>query len=130
MTEVLNMSRKGSVYLFGNGKHISNPIHGADLAEFMVKHLKSCNIELEVGGPDYLSQNEIAQAAFSALNKNEKIIHIPIWIRDISLKLIHWFSGQKTYGPIEFFMTVMTMDMIAPSYGSYRLQEFYEDISP
>jgi uncharacterized protein YbjT (DUF2867 family) len=128
MTEVLNMSRKGRVYLFGNGKYISNPIHGADLAEFMVKNLHRRNMELEVGGPELLSQEKIAEAAFSALFKKAKIVHIPLWIRDFLLRLIHLFSGQKTYGPIEFFLTVMTMDMIAPTYGSYRLQDYYNDM--
>ena len=128
MTEVLNMARKGSVYLFGNGSYLGNPIHGADLAEFIVSHLDHRNKELEVGGPEILNQNEMADVAFYALDKKEKIVHIPLWIRDISLKLIRWFSSQKTYGPIEFFMTVMTMDMIAPQYGKHRLIDYYREV--
>lgn len=129
MTEVLNMAKKGSVYLFGDGEYKGNPIHGADLAEFIVNNMDKSNTELEVGGPQTLTQNQMAQAAFAALSKKEKIMHIPLWIRDLSLKLIRWFSGQKTYGPVEFFMTVMTMDMIAPLYGKYRLSNYYKDIA-
>jgi uncharacterized protein YbjT (DUF2867 family) len=128
MTEVLNMARKGSVYLFGTGNYKGNPIHGADLAEFIVKNMNYSNAEFEIGGPELLTQNEMARAAFTVVGKKEKIVHIPLWIRDVSLQLIRWFSGQKTYGPIEFFMTVMTMDMIAPKYGKHRLLDYYKDV--
>jgi len=129
MKEVLKMAKKGSVYLFGNGEYESNPIHGADLAEFIVQKLDSNETELEIGGPDLLTQNQIAQAAFAAAGKKEKIMYIPLWIKNISLKLIRWFSGQKTYGPIEFFMTVMTMNMIAPQYGNHHLSDYYKEIN-
>ena len=117
MTEVLDMAKKGTVYLFGNGEYKGNPIHGADLAKFMIDRLESDKRELEVGGPDLLTQNEIAQIAFQAADKSPKIAHIPIWIRNLMLKLIRFFTGQKVYGPIEFFMTVMTRDMVAPQVG-------------
>ncbi len=41
MTEILNMAKKGRVYLFGNGEYRANPIHGADLAKACVKALGS-----------------------------------------------------------------------------------------
>lgn len=128
MTEILNMARKGPVYLFGNGDYKGNPIHGADLAEFIVGNLNSRNEELDVGGPEILSQNEMAQTAYTALNKKTKIVHIPLWVRNVSLKLIRWFSSEKTYGPVEFFMTVMTMDMIAPQAGKHRLIDYYREM--
>jgi len=128
MTEVLNMARRGPVYLFGSGEYQGNPVHGADLAEFIVLNLERRNVELEVGGPQILSQQEIAQSAFNALGKKVNIMHIPLWIRDLMLKLIRWFSTEKTYGPLEFFMTVMTLDMIAPQYGYRRLSDYYREI--
>ena len=125
MTEVLDMANKGKVYLFGDGEYKGNPIHGADLAAFMVSHLDSREVELDVGGPELMTQNEIAKAAFRAAGKPPKITHIPIWIRNLTLGLIRFFTGQKIYGPIEFFMTVMTQDMLAPKVGQYHLEEYY-----
>jgi uncharacterized protein YbjT (DUF2867 family) len=127
MTEILKMAQKGKVYLFGDGKFYGNPIHGADLARFIVNNMHFEVSELEVGGPEILSQNEIARAAFDATGKKGKIVHIPLWIRDASLKLIRWFTDQKTYGPIEFFMTVMTMDMVAFEFGELRLSCFFKN---
>ena len=126
MTEVLNMARKGKVYLFGDGYYKSNPIHGQDLADFMVDKMNSDETEIDVGGPELFTQNEIARIAFQSLGRKGEIVHIPIWIRDISLKLVRLFTGQKTYGPIEFFMTVMTHDMIAPQVGNQYLSDFFK----
>lgn len=125
ITEVLNMARQGKVYLFGDGHYKSNPIHGQDLAEFIVSKMDCEENELDVGGPEIFTQNEIAGMAFRVLGEKEKITHIPIWIRDISLKLIRLFTGQKTYGPIEFFMTVMTHDMIATLVGREYLKNYF-----
>jgi uncharacterized protein YbjT (DUF2867 family) len=129
MVELMNMAKKGTIYLFGNGKYESNPIHGADLAEFIVQKLNSRETNLEIGGPDLLTQNQIARMAFSVAGIREKIVYIPLWIKNIALKLTRWFSGQKSYGPIEFFMTVMTMDMIAPQFGTHHLSDFYREIN-
>ena len=125
MTEVLDMAKKGKVYLFGKGECKGNPIHGEDLAEFIVNHLRDDHIELEVGGPEVLTQNEIAQLAFGAIGKTPNISHIPDWVRRSIIGLTRLFSGQKVYGPIEFFMTVMARDMIAPQYGHNHIKEFY-----
>ncbi len=126
MTEVLNMARQGKVYLFGNGHYRSNPIHGQDLADFVVTKMDSEEVELDVGGPDILTQDEVASMAFQALGKKGKIIHLSPWIRDISLRLVRLFTGQKTYGPIEFFMTVMTYNMIAPQVGNHYLSDYFK----
>lgn len=124
--EVLDMARKGKVYLLGNGQYKGNPIHGADLAEFIVNHLDDSQVELEVGGPDVLTHNEMAELAFQAIGKAPKISHIPDWIRKSTLSLTRLFNGQKTYGPIEFFMTVMARDMIAPQFGNHHLDDFFK----
>lgn len=125
MREVLDMANKGMVYLFGNGDYKGNPIHGADLAAFIVSNIDSREKELDVGGPDLLTQNQIAEAAFNAVAIKPKIVHIPVWIRNITLGFIRFFTNQKSYGPLEFFMTVMTRDMIAPRFGLYHLSDYY-----
>ena len=47
------------------------------------------------------------------------------WIRKLILWIVRTFTGLKTYGPIEFFMTTMVMDMKAPQFGNYRLEVFF-----
>ena len=126
MTEFLNMAKKGRIYLFGKGSHKSNPIHGEDLAKVCVDSLELDDKEIAVGGPETLTQNEIAKAAFNALGKEPKITYIPESIRKLILGLAKTFTSSKTYGPIEFFMNVMAMDMIAKEYGENTLKDYFE----
>lgn len=128
MAEFFHMAQKGKVYLFGDGELKTNPIHGEDLAEVCVNAIDSPEREIEIGGPETLTQNEIAALAFDILGEKPKVAYIPHWVRVAILKLVRLFTGSKTYGPIEFFMTVMAMDMIAPRYGKYTLKEHFRSL--
>ena len=37
------------------------------------------------------------------------------------------FTSVKVYGPIEFFMTVLSTDMIAPKYGKLKLVNYFKE---
>jgi uncharacterized protein YbjT (DUF2867 family) len=123
MGDFLKMAKGGKVYLFGDGK--LNPIHGRDLAKEIVKAIGQQEKEINIGGPDLLSQNEIAELALKAYGKTAKIVHLPDWIRKLALWSIRTFTSSKTYGPIEFFMTTMVMDMEAPQFGREKLEDFF-----
>ena len=129
MKDFFNMAKRGRVYLFGNGEYRGNPIHGADLAKACVERLESDDEEFDIGGPEILTQNEIALQAFEVLKKKPKITRIPIWINSLTVKLARFFTSVKTYGPIEFFMTVLAMDMIAPIYGQRTIKNYFKEIS-
>lgn len=106
-----------------------NPIHGEDLATVCVDAIDKPDKEVAIGGPETLTQNEIASIAFDVLGDTPKITHIPDWIRVAVLKLVRLLTGSKVYGPIEFFMTVMAMDMLAPEYGKHTLKEYFTDLN-
>ena len=129
MSEFFNMAKRRRVYLFGNGELRANPIHGEDLATVCVDAIDKPDKEVEIGGPETLTQNEIASIAFDVLGNKLKITHIPDWVRVAILKLIRLFTGSKVYGPVEFFMTVMAMDMLAPEYGKHTLKEYFTDLN-
>jgi uncharacterized protein YbjT (DUF2867 family) len=121
----LNMAKRGRIYLFGNGEYRSNPIHGEDLAVVCVDAIDRPDKEIEIGGPETLTQNEIASMAFEILGNQPKITHIPDWVRVAILKIVRLITGSKVYGPVEFFMTVMAMDMLAPEFGKHTLKEYF-----
>ena len=129
MSEFYNMAKKGRVYLFGEGNFKANPIHGEDLARFCVDAINKPDNEVEIGGPETHTQQEIASIAFEVLGNEPKITYIPEWVRGALLKLIRLLTGSKVYGPVEFFMTVMAMDMIAPEYGHHRLREYFTELN-
>jgi len=126
MRDFLEMARRGRVYLFGHGQYRLNPIHGADLAEVVVDAISSPEREISVGGPDALTQNEIAALALDSWYKEVRITHLPDWTRRAFLKLMRTFTSSKTYGPLEFFLTAMARHNVAPCYGRQRLYEFFQ----
>ena len=128
MTEFYNMAKNGRIYLFGNGNLKSNPIHGEDLAEFCVSVLRSNDKEIEIGGPETLTQNEIAKAAFDSVGKTPKITYVPDRIRRVVLSMARLILNAKTYGPIEFVMNVLAIEMVAPEYGRHTLKEYFDGL--
>ena len=126
MLEYLKMAEKGKGYVFGSGDYRINPIHGEDLAEFCVEQTGTGKQIVEVGGPDILTHNEVLKTAFNVFGKPQKIARIPLWIKSIALIFLRTFTSLKTYGPLEFFLTVLTQDMVAPTYGNHHLKDYYE----
>jgi len=126
MLEFLKMAQKGRVSLFGNGENKINPIHGADLAEVCVTSLNKPEKEINVGGPETFSFEEIAELAFKVLNKKAKISTLPMWMIRVILPILRTFTSSKTYGPVEFMMSIMTMDVVGKPYGKERLKDFFE----
>lgn len=129
MSEFFHMAKRGRIYLFGNGEVKVNPIHGEDLAAFCLDAIDKPDKEIEIGGPETLTHNEIASIAFNISGKKPRIIHIPNWVRVAILKLVRVLTGSKLYGPIEFFMTIMAMDMIAPEYGKFTLKKYFANLN-
>jgi len=125
MLDYLQMAKQGRGYVFGTGEYRMNPIHGEDLAEVCVNVAAGEDKEIHVGGPDVLTHNEIVAIAFESLGKAVKISRIPIWLRNAILTTLRLLTSVKTYGPLEFFMTVLATDMVAPTYGKYHLKDFF-----
>ena len=129
MAEFLTMAKRGRVYLIGKGEFRANPLHGADLAEACVKWFGSNGGEFDIGGPEILTQNEIALQAFEILGKKPKITYVPLWVKNLIVTFARIFTSVNTYGPLEFFMTVLAMDMVAPTYGQHTIKEYFKEIS-
>ena len=127
MLEFLNMAKKGRVSLFGTGENKINPIHGADLAKVCVNAINKPEKEINIGGPEIFTFKEIAELALEVLNKPAKTSKLPNWIIKLILLIMRTFTSSKTYGPIEFMMTVMTMDVVGNSFGNHHLKEFFEE---
>jgi len=127
--EVFEMAKNGRAYIFGDGNLKINPIHGYDLATFCVEMIENQIQETEVGGPQILTQRQIAEIAFEVQHKPQKITYIPDWFRKFLISTARLFLSSKTFGPIEFFMTTLSMEMIAPQYGKRTLKGFFEELN-
>lgn len=125
MKDFLTMAKNGRVYLFGDGKYLLNPIHGVDLARFCVDCIEKEASELTIGGPEVFTHNELAELALKAWGHKVKIVHLPDWIRRVTIFVMRTLTSSKTYGPIEFFLTVMAADSLGPKYGQKHLKDFF-----
>lgn len=121
----LAMARKGRVYLFGNGGFRINPIAGADVAAAAVTALTTDAAELELGGPDILTHEQIAHEAFRALGTTPRITHIPAGLLTASLAVMRRLTPLRVHGVVEFPLTVLTHDVISPTTGTRRLADYY-----
>ena len=121
------MAITGKVYLFGDERLKLNPIFGKDLAKEVANAIRNDKKEINIGRPELLTQNEIAELAFRAFEKTMKIIHLQVWIRKLALWSVRTFTRVKTYGPILFFMITMVMDIELLKFGNYKLKDFFND---
>ena len=129
MEEFLKMARAGRVYLFGDGSNRINPIHGADLAEVCADALESTETQIDVGGPEVFTYREIAELAFDVLEKPSKITCVPQKLIAAAVGALRWLTPAKVYGPVEFMASVLTMDVVAGSYGHRRLVDHFRRCS-
>jgi len=128
MNEFYNMAQSGRIYLFGKGQYRSNPIHGDDLAKVCIKAINDNKQQIDIGGPEILTQVELANIAFSAVDKPITVSYIPNWVQKSLLSLCRLFLSRVKYGPIEFFLTVLTIDMVAPISGKQTLNEHFKSL--
>lgn len=126
--EVLLMAKKGRVYLFGDGSSLVSPISGRDMAEVSISAVDSGQDELDVGGPETMSFQQIAELAFDVLGKPAKVTHIPQRLGRLGVAAAKLFGFGKVVGPFEFFVTASALDMCAPHYGTRRLREHFESL--
>ena len=124
MTEVLTMARRGLVTVLRPTARI-NPIHGADLAVYVVDRMEEGRTGTwDVGGPDVLSWRELAHLAFDAVGKRSHILTVPAWALPPALRLTGLFSPRLA-DTARFMAWNMTRDCVAPTTGTHHLADFY-----
>jgi len=130
MAVFFKMAKKDKIHLFGKGQYSMNPIHGEDLAEVCVAQLERYEREVNVGGAEIFTQTEMAHLAFEVLHKPANIIYLPDWVRRLILKMGKYLLPKSIYGAMEFVLTIMAMDVVAPmQVGKHRLKAFFESIN-
>ena len=130
MAVFFKMAKKDKIRLFGKGQYAMNPIHGEDLAEVCVAQLERYEREVNVGGAEIFTQTEMARLAFEVLHKPANIIYLPDWVRRLILKMGKYLLPKSIYGAMEFVLTIMAMDVVAPmQVGKHRLKAFFESLN-
>ncbi len=127
MGEVLEMARRGRVWLIGSGENRVNPIHGADLAVRCVDAIDGNQREIEVGGPETMTWGEVAKVAFAVLGRPAKVTRIPEWLMWAVVRLVRVFNRHQGE-LLAFFTTMATTDVVAPPTGSRTLEAHFREL--
>jgi uncharacterized protein YbjT (DUF2867 family) len=127
MGVLLDMAKKGRVFLVGKGNNRMSPIHGADLARVCVDAIEGGAMEIEAGGPDVMTQREAAQLALEVAGKPEKISVIPMWFARGLAGFIGLLSKQ--FGDLaDFIVTAGEIDGVGPPLGERTLRSYFEGL--
>lgn len=127
MDAFLDMARKGRAYTFGRGTCRINPIHGADVAAACVDAIAGNQRAIALGGPDVLTHDEIARLAFDVLGARPRVTHVPMFVPRSIRACAQLLTPARVRGPLEFLLTVLTRDMVAPPSGRRGLADHYRE---
>ena len=128
MGAVLDMARRGRVFLVGEGNNRFNPIHGRDLAEVCVDAAEGEAELVEAGGPEVLTQRELAAIAFDVVGKPVKLTVIPPWLTGAMIRGIRLLSRQ--FGDLaEFIVVSGEVDGVGPRRGKTTVREYFEGLA-
>lgn len=129
MADFLQMAVSGRIWLFGDGERKLNPIHGADLAQAIREAVEEGRDDVEVGGPNIYTQNELAQLAFRALGKPARITHLPLWMLSATIWGLTRLTPLSFHGPVHFFLSALRHDMVGTPTGQHDLGQYFETLT-
>ncbi len=128
MADFLNMAKAGRVWLFGNGQHRINPIHGADLAAAVFDTIEEGSAWADIGGPETFTQDGLAKLCFEVLERQPCITYLPDILRRLALRLLPRIAPRRIAGSIQFFLTAGGMNMTAPPSGTSKLADHFRSL--
>lgn len=128
MTDVLMMARKGIGLVVGDGHSQVNPIHGADLAGFIVEKLTGPAGEWDVGGPDVFTYRELARLAFDIAGRSGRIISVGPRATRALIGIADHASPQAS-NLARFFLEGFQLDATGTAVGTHHLADYWRGLS-
>jgi uncharacterized protein YbjT (DUF2867 family) len=110
--------------MIGSGNTRMNSIHGADLAEYCVRATADYSGVTSVGGPQTLTQREIAEAAFRAVGIPPRVKEIPLSLARAALAVYGVFNPRRR-DLAKFFVESAALDFVAPACGTRLLADHF-----
>ena len=114
--------KRGRVSRPGTGQAQTNPIHEADLARALVDALEGHTKELDAGGPDVLTHEEIAMMAAEAAG-GASVRFTLMWQAQMRAGLRR-FTGRHSFDSVLYRLAEADVDMVAPVVGEHRLGDY------
>lgn len=124
VAELVERARKrGRLSVPGTGQAKTNPIHERDAAIALVDALESRARELDAGGPDALTQQEIAEMAAEAAG-GVPLRFTRLWGAQGRASLRR-FAGRHSRDAALYRLAESEVDVVAPVAGKRRLRDYF-----
>lgn len=125
----LTMARRGVALVVSGGRAQVSPIDGADLAAVIREQLeKGTTGDLDVGGPQTLTHREVAELAFTTLDRTPRIVSVPMRLARIGLAPVRMVAPSAA-GIATFLLAGLGADTAAPPYGHRRLADHFQQLA-
>ena len=128
MTDFLRMAQRGMGFTLGKGSAKVNPIHGYDLASFIVDRIAGPAGTWDVGGPDVFSYRELEELAFRVAGRTPRILRIGNGMS----RGIEWFADRaspRTGNLARFFLESLALDAVGTPIGERRLEPYLRSVA-
>lgn len=123
LVALLDMAARDRVWLIGDDQTRINPIHGADLADVIAEALASDDTtDRTIGGPDVLTQAEIATAAIDATGRPARVTRVPSRLVHTVGRLISPINPNAGAN-LQMFAIMGQRDMVGEPVGTHHLTE-------
>lgn len=127
ITDFLLMARRGVGFTIGSGESRVNPIHGADLAEFIVECLVRPAGSWDVGGPDVFTYRELEELAFRVAGRRPRVLRLGpgatrplLWAADR--------ASPRVGNLARFFLESLAVDAVGTPTGEHRLEPYLRSL--
>ena len=115
--------KRGRLSMPGTGQAQTNPVHEADVAKALVDGLEGREQEMDIGGPEVLSWEEIAEIAAAAAGAAE-VRFSYLWRAQLRAAMRR-FTGRHGYDSALYRIAESAVDMVAPAVGERRLGDYF-----
>lgn len=123
LTDFLLLARKGVGFTLGDGCAKVNPIHGADLAEFIVEHLADPSGSWDIGGPDIFSYRELEELAFRIAGRKQRILRLrPGFLQPVQRAADR--TSPRIGNLTRFLIESLQLDAVGAPVGHRRLEPY------
>lgn len=126
---MLDMAKKGPLYVIGNGKSRSTPVDVRDLSSLVVEEMdQACDRILSIGGPEDMSWNDVCMACFEQCGLKPHIIRVPKWLCEVTLWVLKPFS-KSTYAMGQLILFMSTRDLPTEKRGTRSFADYLRELS-
>ena len=120
--------RKGKLTVVGTGQARTNPVHEGDVARALVDALDDPHAaDLDVGGPETLTQGEIAELAAEAAG-GARVRYTFTWRSQVAAGLLR-FASSHNHDVASHELALSAVDIVAPPVGVRRLADYFAELA-